>query len=233
MLRRASSPTRKRTRRARAGCGRWPPRSPTSTTHRSRAASRRCANRAGSRWPSGSSSRRRPSGSATRSCRCCAARCSPRHLHASSRSLFALVEEVNDEAIALLGDNSEDPSRADMDAVLPALIESQGLPTVTLMVAAYACSDAECQAGDGRDPRHRRTLRAPDPPPPEVIDEVEVVGVTPSPESPTIRPGREAGAAQGGQGGQAEAEPRKEEAAAAQAAGASPAPANQQRSPKS
>jgi hypothetical protein len=149
---------------------------------------------------------------------------------------FALVEEANDEAIALLGDDSEDPSRADMDAVLPALIESQGLPTVALMVAAYACSDAQCQRvmGEILDTDERFVL--PDPPPPEVIDEVEVVGVTTitrigdDPAQAEKRAQRKAAKA-----AKREAELRKQEAAAAAQAVRREAQhrANQQRSPKS
>jgi hypothetical protein len=59
---------------------------------------------------------------------------------------FALVEETNDATIAALGDNSEDPSRDDLLAALPGVIEEHGLPLVTLMLAAYASSDARCQA---------------------------------------------------------------------------------------
>ena len=64
---------------------------------------------------------------------------------------FALVEEVNDEAIALLGDNSEDPSRADMDAVLPPLIESQGLPTRRVDGRCVRVQRRAVPGGDGRD----------------------------------------------------------------------------------
>jgi hypothetical protein len=59
---------------------------------------------------------------------------------------FALVEETNERTIAALGDRSEDPSREDMLEVLPAIIEAQGLPLVTLLLASYAASDAQCQA---------------------------------------------------------------------------------------
>ena len=150
---------------------------------------------------------------------------------------FALVEEVNDEAIALLGDNSEDPSRADMDAVLPPLIESQGLPTVALMVAAYACSDAQCQAvmGEILDTDERFVL--PDPPPPEVIDEVrgrrrdhDHPRIGDDPAQAEKRAQRKAAKA-----AKREAELRKQEAAAAAQAARREAQhkANQQRSPKS
>ncbi len=148
---------------------------------------------------------------------------------------FALVEEVNDEAIAALGENSEDPSRADMDAVLPGLIESQGMPTVALMVAAYACSDAQCQGvmGEILDTDARFVL--PDPPPPEVIDEVEVVGVTTitrigdDPAQAEKREQRKAAKA-----AKREAELRKQEAATAAQAARREAQhrANQHRSPK-
>jgi hypothetical protein len=82
---------------------------------------------------------------------------------------FALVEETNDATIAALGDNSEDPSREELLAALPGVIEAQGLPLVTLMLAAYAASDARCQRvmGSILDTDDRFAL--PDPPelPPE------------------------------------------------------------------
>ncbi len=59
---------------------------------------------------------------------------------------FALAEQTNEETIAALGDRSEDPTRADMLEILPGVIEHQGLPLVTLMLASYAASDAKCQA---------------------------------------------------------------------------------------
>ncbi len=59
---------------------------------------------------------------------------------------FALCEAVNDETIAALGDRSENPSREDMLAVLPGVIEHHGLPTARLMLASYGASDAPCQA---------------------------------------------------------------------------------------
>ncbi len=101
---------------------------------------------------------------------------------------FALAEEVNDEAIALLGDNSEDPSRAELDAAMPPLIESQGLPIVRLMVAAYAASDARCQAvmGELLDDDERFVL--PDPPAPEDLQPDEVATITTFTATPTTRP---------------------------------------------
>ncbi len=59
--------------------------------------------------------------------------------------VFALVERVNDQAVAALGDRSDDPSRDDMIEVLPAVIERHGTPLVTAMLAGYAASDAECR----------------------------------------------------------------------------------------
>ena len=59
---------------------------------------------------------------------------------------FALAEQTNEETIAALGDRSEDPTREDMLEILPGVIEHQGLPLVTLMLASYAASDAQCQA---------------------------------------------------------------------------------------
>jgi hypothetical protein len=58
---------------------------------------------------------------------------------------FALIERVNDQAVAALGDRSDDPSRDDMLEVLPAVIERHGTPLVTVMLAGYAASDAECR----------------------------------------------------------------------------------------
>jgi hypothetical protein len=59
---------------------------------------------------------------------------------------FALAEGVNDETVHALGDRHDDPSRDDMLAVLPAVIEQHGTSLVTLLLAAYAVSDAQCQA---------------------------------------------------------------------------------------
>ena len=38
----------------------------------------------------------------------------------------ALTQRANDTTVELLGDHSEDPSRADLDEVLPAVIEEYG-----------------------------------------------------------------------------------------------------------
>jgi hypothetical protein len=91
---------------------------------------------------------------------------------------FALSEGVNDHAIAALGDRHDDPSRADLDEVLPDLIERDGLPLVALMAAAYACSDARCQRvmGELLDTDERFAL--PDPPSVEDVAAVEVHQVT-------------------------------------------------------
>jgi hypothetical protein len=59
---------------------------------------------------------------------------------------FTLTEPANDETVHALGDRHENPSRDDLDAVLPDVIEHHGTPLVTLMLAAYAASDAPCQA---------------------------------------------------------------------------------------
>ena len=59
----------------------------------------------------------------------------------------ALTQRTNDTTVELLGeDNSEDPSRADLDAVLPAVIEEHGIELVRLMAASYTISDAPCRA---------------------------------------------------------------------------------------
>jgi len=58
---------------------------------------------------------------------------------------FSLTEPVNDVTIKELGPRHEDPSRDDLLEVLPGVVEQFGAPWVTLMVAAYAASDAPCQ----------------------------------------------------------------------------------------
>jgi hypothetical protein len=91
---------------------------------------------------------------------------------------FALVEDTNDSTIAALGDTHEDPSRDDLLEALPGVIDRHGLPLVTLMLAAYASSDARCQAvmGDILDTDERFVL----PEPPEEVgsDEVETPAIT-------------------------------------------------------
>jgi hypothetical protein len=54
----------------------------------------------------------------------------------------ALTNRANDSTVAALGDRSEDPSRADLEEVLPAVIEEHGIELVRLMLASYAVSDA-------------------------------------------------------------------------------------------
>ncbi len=54
----------------------------------------------------------------------------------------ALTQRANDATVELLGDRSEEPSRADLDEVLPAVIDEYGIELVRLMVASYAISDA-------------------------------------------------------------------------------------------
>ncbi len=58
----------------------------------------------------------------------------------------ALTQRANDSTVELLGDRSEDPSRADLDEVLPAVIDEYGLELVRLMIASYAISDAPVRA---------------------------------------------------------------------------------------
>jgi hypothetical protein len=74
-----------------------------------------------------------------------------RKLHAAplQRQLtaaFALCEAVNDETVHALGERHDDPTRDDMLEVLPTIVEHHGTALVTLMLAAYAASDAQCQA---------------------------------------------------------------------------------------
>ena len=58
---------------------------------------------------------------------------------------FALTEAANDETVQALGERHNDPSRDDLIEVLPAVVDEHGSPLVTLMMAAYAASDAQCQ----------------------------------------------------------------------------------------
>src|SRR6476469_6541161 len=57
----------------------------------------------------------------------------------------AITNRANDATVRALGDRSDDPSRADLDEVLPAVIERQGIELTRLMVASYAVSDAPCR----------------------------------------------------------------------------------------
>ena len=54
----------------------------------------------------------------------------------------ALTQRVNDSTVEALGDNAEDPSREDLEAVLPAVIDEYTVELVRLMLASYAVSDA-------------------------------------------------------------------------------------------
>jgi hypothetical protein len=58
----------------------------------------------------------------------------------------ALTQRANDATVASLGDRSDDPSRADLEEVLPAVIEEHGVELVRLMIAAYAVSEAPVRA---------------------------------------------------------------------------------------
>jgi hypothetical protein len=53
-----------------------------------------------------------------------------------------LTQRANDSAVELLGDRSEEPTRADLDEVLPAVVDEHGVELVRLMLASYAISDA-------------------------------------------------------------------------------------------
>ncbi len=53
-----------------------------------------------------------------------------------------LTQRVNDTTVDLLGDASENPTRADLDAVLDPVVEEYGAELVRLMAASYAISDA-------------------------------------------------------------------------------------------
>ncbi|MCU1429774.1 MAG: hypothetical protein JWL83_3774 [Actinomycetia bacterium] len=66
----------------------------------------------------------------------------PRQLTAA----FTLVEAANDETVRALGERSDDPSRDDMLEVLPSIIDQYGTALITVLLASYAASDAQCQA---------------------------------------------------------------------------------------
>jgi hypothetical protein len=57
----------------------------------------------------------------------------------------AITNRANDATVRALGDRSDDPSRADLDEVLPGVIEQHGIELTRLMVASYAVSDAPCR----------------------------------------------------------------------------------------
>lgn len=57
----------------------------------------------------------------------------------------AITNRANDATVRALGDRSVDPSRADLEEVLPAVIEQHGLELTRLMIASYAVSDAQCR----------------------------------------------------------------------------------------
>src|SRR4051812_8972846 len=54
----------------------------------------------------------------------------------------ALTQRANDATVEALGDRSDEPTRADLDEVLPAIVEEHGVELVRLMLASYAVSDA-------------------------------------------------------------------------------------------
>jgi hypothetical protein len=57
----------------------------------------------------------------------------------------AITNRANDATVRALGDRSADPSRTDLEEVLPAVIDAHGIELVRLMVASYAVSDAPCR----------------------------------------------------------------------------------------
>ena len=58
----------------------------------------------------------------------------------------ALTQRANDATVEALGeDRSEDPTREDLEEVLPAIIDEYGIELVRLMAASYTISDAECR----------------------------------------------------------------------------------------
>jgi hypothetical protein len=58
---------------------------------------------------------------------------------------FAMTEEINRETIDSLGERSDDPSRDDLLEVLPPVLDAHAPALVTLMIASYAVSDAQCR----------------------------------------------------------------------------------------
>ena len=80
--------------------------------------------------------------SATVSRPSCAASCAASRSTGSTPSPPRSTQRVNDSTVEALGDNSDDPSRADLDAVLPAIVDEYGSELVRLMLASYAISDA-------------------------------------------------------------------------------------------
>jgi len=57
----------------------------------------------------------------------------------------AITNRANDDTVRALGDRSDDPSREDLEEVLPDVIEKHGIQLTRLMVAGYAVSDAPCR----------------------------------------------------------------------------------------
>ncbi len=57
----------------------------------------------------------------------------------------AITNRVNEATVQALGESSDDPTRADLDAALPGVVAEEGVPLVRLMLASYAVSDAPCR----------------------------------------------------------------------------------------
>jgi hypothetical protein len=123
----------------------------------------------------------------------------PRQLTAA----FALTEAANDETVQALGARHDDPSRDDLLEVLPAIVEQHGGGVVTLMMAAYAASDAQCQAvmADLLTTDERFAVGDP-------VDDTTADAATPGPRSTTSGPADD----------DPEREARREERKAAKAA---------------
>jgi hypothetical protein len=89
----------------------------------------------------------------------------------------ALTQRVNDTTVEALGDDrSEDPSRADLEEVLPAVVDEYGVNLVRLMLASYAISDAPVREvmRDLLDTDERFAL------PDELPDDIEIAEDLPS-----------------------------------------------------
>src|SRR3954453_3210688 len=59
---------------------------------------------------------------------------------------LSIAGPCSDDCIDVLGENSDDPTREDMDGVLDDLVERWGAQMVTLMLASYPAMDAPCGA---------------------------------------------------------------------------------------
>jgi hypothetical protein len=59
---------------------------------------------------------------------------------------FAMTDDINHDTVEALGEHAEDPSREELLEALPGVLDEHATPLVTLMMSAYAVSDAPCRA---------------------------------------------------------------------------------------